>query len=251
MNAVIIIPARYGSTRFPGKALANLGGKPVIQWVYERAKKAKGISSVIVATDSQDILTSVKAFGGEAVLTSEHHASGTDRIAEVARDIICDIIINVQGDEPFIRPEMIEQTVELLKDERASISTLAKKIDSSPELIDPNVVKVAFDEEGFALYFSRSPVPYHRDRWRGIEAIEITTGVEVYKHIGIYGYRREVLLDLAEMPQSRLEKIEKLEQLRALEKGLKIKVGITLYETIGIDTPEDLARAERWLNSYS
>ncbi len=256
-KAVVIIPARYGATRFPGKPLALLRGKPIIQWVYERAKGATLIEDVIVATDHQEILNRVYSFGGKAVMTSRDHASGTDRIAEVAKDLMCDIIINVQGDEPFIRPEMIDHTVELLKDSRASISTLARRIEDKEELRDPNVVKVVFDKEGFALYFSRSPIPYYRDRWRGPDFMEVGDGIEVYKHIGIYGYRREVLLRISEMPQSRLERAERLEQLRALEEGLRIKVGITTHNTIGIDTLEDLKRAEElllrhlWLNTSS
>ncbi len=243
-TAVVVIPARYGSTRFPGKPLAILKGKPIIHWVYEAAKGSRLAQDVIVATDDERIFMSVVEIGGKAVMTEPHHASGTDRIAEVARSLKSDIIINVQGDEPFIKGDMIDHTIELLKDSKASISTLARRIESLEELIDPNVVKVVFDSEGFALYFSRSVIPYYRDRWKNLDSLFIEDGMEVYKHIGIYGYRRDSLLILAGSPQSRLEKIERLEQLRALEKGLKIKVGLTPYNTIGIDTPEDLKKAE-------
>ncbi len=249
-KAVVIIPARYGATRFPGKPLALLKGKPIIQWVYERAKGAKSIHDVIVATDDERIMKVIIESGGKAMMTSKGHATGTDRISEVAKDIMCDIIINVQGDEPFISPEMVDHTVNLLNDERASISTLARRIEEERELIDPNVVKVVFDKEGFALYFSRSTIPYYRDRWKDTSGINLQEGVKVYKHIGIYGYRRDVLIRLTKTPQSELEGIERLEQLRALENGFKIKVGITSFNTIGIDTPEDLKRAEEWLNSY-
>ncbi len=250
LKAIVIIPARYGATRFPGKPLAPLKGKPIIQWVYERAKRSTQIQDVIVATDDERIVRAIEDADGKAVLTSKDHASGTDRIAEVAKDMSCDIIINVQGDEPFISPEMIDETVKLLNDERASISTLAKIIEEGRDLIDPNVVKVVFDREGFALYFSRSTIPYYRDSWKDTSEINLQGGVKVYKHIGIYGYRRDVLIRLSKTPQSELERIEKLEQLRALENGFKIKVGVTSFNTIGIDTPDDLKRAEEWLNSY-
>lgn len=250
-KAIVIIPARYGATRFPGKPLALLKGKPIIQWVYERAKGATRIQDVIVATDDERIMKVIIDSGGKAVMTSKDHASGTDRISEVAKDMMCDIIINVQGDEPFILPDMIDYTVDLLNDRHASISTLAKKIEESRELLDPNVVKVVMDREGFALYFSRSTIPYYRNKWKGPSEINLHRDMKIYKHIGIYGYRRDVLLSLAETPQSELEKIERLEQLRALENGFKIKVGITSFNTIGIDTPDDLKRAEEWLNSYS
>lgn len=248
-NAIVVIPARYASTRFPGKLLQDLGGRPVIMHVYENAKKANLIDDVIVATDDKRIFDVVRQSGGNAIMTSPEHLSGTDRIAEIVRTIDCDIIVNVQGDEPFIRPEMIDDAVSILSDSRASISTLVKEIKSKEELIDPNVVKVVFDSEGFAIYFSRSPIPYHRDRWKDLQSI--TLEKEIYKHIGIYGYRRDVLLRVSGLPQSRLERIEKLEQLRAIENGMRIKVKETLFDTIGIDTPEDLERAKRWLSIYS
>ncbi len=250
MPAIIIIPARYASTRFPGKPLCPLSGKPLIRHVYERSKQAKSALEVFVATDNKLIYDAVEGFGGKAIMTSEGHQSGTDRIAEAVKILENtgygiqdrDIIVNVQGDEPMIQPEMIEDVIKLMEDERASIGTLAKKIEEAEEITDPNIVKVVFDEAGFALYFSRSPIPYHRD------SQEISGTKFFYKHIGIYAYRKDVLLRLSNLPSTRLEGIEKLEQLRALENGFKIKVKETGFETIGVDTPTDLERVEKCLN---
>jgi len=242
MTAIVIIPARYDSTRFPGKPLCLLKGKPLIQHVYENSKRSRLAKDVIVATDSETIFERVLAFGGKAVMTDKDHPSGTDRIAEVAASLDYDIIVNVQGDEPLIRPEMIDDVITALDDTRASIGTLIKKIEDPVEISDNNVVKVVFDKERFALYFSRAAIPFrapHSEIWVP----------EYYKHIGIYSYRRDVLLSLAGMEQTELEKIEKLEQLRALENGLKIKVKETFLETFGVDTPEDLERVEKCLNT--
>lgn len=253
MTAIVIIPARYESTRFPGKPLYPLKGIPVIQHVYENSKLADLAGDVIVATDSETIFERVLAFGGKAIMTDRRHPSGTDRIAEVAASMDYDIIVNVQGDEPLIRPEMINDVITLLGDKRASIGTLVKKIEDPKEIIDPNVVKVVFDTEGFALYFSRAPIPFYRDEWKALDHIPRVAGYgppgAVYKHIGIYSYRREALLSLAAMEPTELEKIEKLEQLRALANGLKIKVKETFFETYGVDTPEDLERVEKWLST--
>jgi len=267
MSAIVVIPARYASTRFPGKPLALLQGMPIIQHVYQNALKARRADDVIVATDSETIFEKVLSFGGKAVMTSPDHPSGTDRVAEVAAAINCDIMVNVQGDEPLIRPEMIDDVIAVLDDSRASLGTLAIAIRDSREIFDPNVVKVVFDPEGFAWYFSRAPIPYHRDEWKASVAgneLHVTnrhigssghdvTGVahEGFKHVGIYSYRRDVLLRISSLPPSRLEAIEKLEQLRALENGFRIKVRKTSCETIGVDTPEDLERVERCLNSSS
>jgi len=247
-KAVVIIPARYNSTRFPGKPLATLKGKTLIQNVYDQARSAHRIDSVIVATDDSRIFDAVKDFGGEVVMTSPDHACGTDRIAEVARDISCDIIVNVQGDEPFIRPEMIDDTVQLLQeDAAASISTLAVKIDSEDEIVNPNVVKVVTDDRGYALYFSRAPIPYFREEWKDLRSIRLQPEkTVVFKHIGIYGYRKEVLLNFTAMEKKWLEDVEKLEQLRALAAGMKIKVKETVFNTFGIDTIDDLRKAEEW-----
>lgn len=249
-TSVVIIPARFSSIRFPGKPLALLHGKPLIQHVHEQATKAKLIESVIVATDNDKIFDVITEFGGKAVMTSSGHESGTDRIAEAARDINCDIVINVQGDEPFIRPEMIDDAVTILtEDNRAAIATIAKKTTDVNEILSPNVVKVVTDSEGFALYFSRAPIPYHRDDWSSLERIKQSTEVrEVFKHIGMYGFRKEELMRFTQLPKSRLEIVEKLEQLRALDAGMKIKVGETMHDTLGIDTAEDLRKAEEWLS---
>lgn len=252
MSAVIVIPARYASTRFPGKPLSLLKGSPLIQHVYERAKGSRLAGDVIVATDSRAVFECVLSFGGRAEMTSVDHASGTDRVAEVARKTDYDIIVNVQGDEPMIRPEMIDAVIGLLSDNRADIGTLAKRITDPAEIADPNAVKVVFNEEGFALYFSRSPIPYHRDLWKDFKRFTIhDSRFTVFKHIGIYAYRRDVLLKLTAMKQSKLEETERLEQLRALENNFRIKVKETVLETIGVDTPQDLERAEKWLSSYS
>jgi len=250
MSAIVLIPARYASTRFPGKPLALLKGLPVIQHVYQNSMNSRLADDVVVATDSETIFEKVLSFGGKAVMTSGDHASGTDRIAEVSRSMNYDIIVNVQGDEPLIRPEMIDNAISVLDDTRASIGTLAIRIRDRREVFDPHVVKVVFDREGFALYFSRAPVPYHRDEWKDPGHFMIhDSDFTVFKHIGIYSYRRDVLTQLSELPPSRLELVEKLEQLRAIEEGFTIKVKETVYETFGVDTPEDLERIEKCLNS--
>lgn len=241
MASIVIIPARYESTRFPGKPLYPLKGKTLIQHVFENAKRSALAEDVIVATDSEAIFEKVFAFGGKAVMTDPKHPSGTDRIAEVAASMKYDIIVNVQGDEPLIRPEMIDDVIALLSDQRASIGTLVKRIENTEEINDPNVVKAVFDREGFALYFSRAPIPSHARH------SEIRTPC-YYKHIGMYSYRRDTLLSLAAMQPTELEKTEKLEQLRALENGIRIKVKETSFETYGVDTPEDLERVEKWLS---
>jgi len=247
-KAVAIIPARYDSTRFPGKPLALLHGKTIIQRVYEQVNASNLIESVWIATDDRRIYDAVTAFGGRAVMTSADHVCGTDRIAEAAGNIACDIIVNVQGDEPFIRPEMVDDTVMMLRDDaKASMSTLAVRIRSREDAVSPHVVKVVMDNAGYALYFSRSPVPYHRDSWENPEKITFDEKKNVlYKHIGIYGYRKEALVKFTKMGKGVLEDTEKLEQLRALASGMKIKVKETKYDTFGIDTLEDLRKAEEW-----
>jgi 3-deoxy-manno-octulosonate cytidylyltransferase (CMP-KDO synthetase) len=269
MTAIVIIPARYDSTRFPGKPLYPLKGMPVIQHVYKNSKLACLADDVIVATDSEKIFERVLAFGGKAIMTDKKHPSGTDRIAEVAASVDYDIIVNVQADEPLIRPEMIDDVISILDDRRASVGTLTKKIEDLREIADPNVVKVVFDKERFALYFSRAPIPFHRDEWeqragskgQGAKGKDFKDTFELqapssklqafhcYKHIGIYSYRREALLSLASMAPTELEKLEKLEQLRALENGMKIKIKETFFETYGVDTPEDLERVEKCLST--
>lgn len=245
-KVVAIIPARYGSTRFPGKLLATLKGKTIIQRVFEQVSAAKLVDSVYVATDDERILDAVNGFGGNAVMTSTSHTCGTDRIAEAARNMECDIIINVQGDEPFIRPEMVDDTVIILRDDmNASISSLAVKIESKEDILSPHTVKVVADDEGYALYFSRSPIPYYRDEWSDLNSILFRSGeTAVFRHIGIYGFRKDSLMKFSSMKKCRLEETEKLEQLRALNCGMKIKIKETQYNAFGIDTIEDLRKAE-------
>jgi 3-deoxy-manno-octulosonate cytidylyltransferase (CMP-KDO synthetase) len=258
MSAIVLIPARYASTRFPGKPLTLLKGRPVIQHVYENSLRSRLSADAIVATDSETIFETVLSFGGKAVMTSGDHASGTDRIAEAAASMDHDIIVNVQGDEPLIRGEMIDEVISLLDDRAASIGTLAKRVTVWREIFDPNVVKVVFDAEGFACYFSRAPIPYHRDlfgaeaeRYGIAEGIYADRSSEffIHKHIGIYSYRKDVLAALSAMPPTILETLERLEQLRAIENNFRIKVRETFFETMGVDTPEDLERIEKCLNS--
>jgi len=241
---IAVIPARYGSTRFPGKPLAMIKGRPMIQWVYERTKQSKLITRVIVAADDDRIQNAVSSFGGESLMTSPDHATGTDRIAEVVGNITCDIVVNVQGDEPLIHPDMIDQVIKpLIDDPSVPISTVCRKIKNREEAFDPHVVKVVFDKNGFALYFSRAPIPWDRDRWAGKHSWkELTLTDHLFKHIGLYAYRRDFLLQYARMPQTTLETLEKLEQLRALENGYRIRTVVTLHDSFGVDIPDDLSK---------
>ena len=243
MKFTAIIPARYASTRFPGKPLALLSGKPIIQHVYEQVKQV--IKDVWVATDDQRIIETVNTFGGKAVMTRKDHKSGTDRIEEAAEKIQtqADIIINVQGDEPFIQPSQIETLMHLFDAPETQIGTLGKLFESIEAIENPNSPKIVTDNRGFALYFSRSVIPYIR----GKERNEWFGEYPFLKHLGIYAYRREVLAEVTKLPQSSLEKAESLEQLRWLQNGYRIRVGMTDIETVGIDTPEDLTRAEEFL----
>ena len=245
MKFIAIIPARYASTRFPGKPLAMLGGKTVIQRVYEQATAVLG--EAYVATDDERIYKAVEAFGGKAVMTRNDHKSGTDRIEEAATKINtdADIIINVQGDEPFIQASQIETLMHLFDDPTTQIGTLGKHFETMEAVENPNSPKIVTDNRGFALYFSRSVIPYIR----GKERNEWFGEYPFLKHLGIYAYRREVLAEVTKLPQSSLEKAESLEQLRWLQNGYRIRVGLTNIETVGIDTPEDLARAEEFLKS--
>lgn len=254
MRAIAIIPARYHSVRFPGKLLALLKGKPVIQYVFENAVRSREVERVIIATDHDAVYTAVRAFGGDVVMTAPELSSGTDRVAEVVKGLGSDveIIVNVQGDEPLLTPDMIDLTVTLLKDSDAHIGTLAKKIDDEGDIFDPNVVKVVFNAFGDALYFSRAAIPYYRDRVSGPGPGGGNVGNRTfYKHIGIYSFRKDALLRLTALPQSPLEKAEKLEQLRALENGYTIRIGVAERDTIGVDTPGDMEKVEKWLNLYS
>ena len=243
MKFMAIIPARYASTRFPGKPLAVLGGKTVIQRVYEQVSSL--LDEVYVATDDERIFQAVESFGGGAVMTRTDHKSGTDRIEEAAEKIgsDADVIINVQGDEPFIQPSQIETLMHLFDAPETQIGTLGKRFETIEGVENPNSPKIVTDNRGFALYFSRSPIPY-------VRGIDRNLWLEAYpflKHLGIYAYRREVLREVTQLPQGRLEKAESLEQLRWLENGYRIRVGLTDVETVGIDTPEDLQRAEEFL----
>ncbi len=228
----IIIPARYGSTRLPGKPLIKVNDKPIIQWVYEKASKSKLADIVIVATDDENIFKAVKAFGGHVEMTSPHHQSGSDRIGEIVKNNPeIQIAVNVQGDEPLIDPQSIDSAINgLIEDNNADISTLIREISDNDEVVNPNIVKVVRNNSNFALYFSRSPVPYERN----------TGEAKYYAHIGLYAYRRESLLKMIELDQTDLEKAESLEQLRALQNGMRIKTLIVDYKPIGIDTEEDL-----------
>ncbi|MCZ6541807.1 MAG: 3-deoxy-manno-octulosonate cytidylyltransferase [Nitrospinae bacterium] len=256
-RAVAIIPARWASTRFPGKPLAQIQNKPMIQWVMEQAQKASRISEVIVATDDVRIVEAVNGFGGKAVMTSPDHATGSDRIAEVASGLKCDIVVNVQGDEPLIPPQNIDQVVDTLeKDPSLNVATLMMAINDPDEIADPHVVKVVADQKGRALYFSRSPIPFHRDEWKSGSPEDLSKSKDkvmrqVYKHIGLYAYTRSFVLELSRMAPTPLEQLEKLEQLRILEHGIPIQIGITEQQSIGVDHSEDLERVERFLEKQN
>jgi 3-deoxy-manno-octulosonate cytidylyltransferase (CMP-KDO synthetase) len=233
-----IIPARYGSSRFPGKPLVHISGKPMIQHVYERSLRAKGLDRLIVATDDTRIADSVRAFGGEFVITRTDHPSGTDRLAEASRILGLsdqDIVINIQGDEPLVEPSMIQLLITALEQSpHCSMATLAYRSMSEREYLDPNVVKVVLDGNGRALYFSRAPIPCRRDTG--------DSPMSFLKHLGFYAYRNDFLQAFTHLPPGGLESIEKLEQLRALENGHAIQVALSRVESFGVDTPEDLDR---------
>lgn len=247
MNFVGIIPARYASTRFPGKPLAKLGGKTVIERVYRQVSKV--LDYVYVATDSEQIFNTVISFGGNAIMTSPNHKSGTDRVEEAVNKTgkKFDVVINIQGDEPFIHKSQIKTICECFDDPQTMIATLGRPFsnnDTIAELENPNSPKIVCDNNNFAMYFSRSIIPYIRN----VEKQEWLNSFNYLKHIGLYAYRRNVLSEITQLKQSSLEIAESLEQLRWLQNGYKIKVGITEIETIGIDTPEDLQKAEEFLN---
>jgi len=239
MDAVGIIPARFGSTRFEGKLLADFCGKPVIQHTWENARKSNSIEDLIIATDDKRIYNVAKGFGANVVYTSTAHKSGSDRLTEVAASIDAKIVVNIQADEPLLHPSMIDDVAgAILKDNGLVMATLCHRIKNAAEIHDPNVVKVVFDRNGSALYFSRSSIPY--ERMGSDDKLQV---IDYYKHIGIYAYAKDFLFTFKSLPQSRLEKTEKLEQLRVLENGYRIKVIETKFDTIGIDTPEDLEKA--------
>lgn len=247
MKFIAIIPARYASTRFPGKPLAKLGGKYVIERVYRQAEAALG--EAYVATDDERIREAVEGFGGRAVMTSPNHRSGTDRIEEAAEKIggNPDVIVNIQGDEPFIHRSQIETVCRCFADPSTQIATLGKPFGNDMAAIsNVNSPKIVTDLKGYALYFSRSVIPFVR----GKEVVDWPKEFPFLKHIGLYAYRREVLREVTQLPQSPLEKAESLEQLRWLQNGYRIRVGLTDVETVGIDTPEDLQRAEEYLKAH-
>ena len=238
MKRLVVIPARYASTRLPGKPLADIAGKPLIRWVYDAARQSKLAHEVIVATDDERIRDAVSAFGAAPVMTSPECPSGTDRVYEAIRERKADVIVNVQGDEPLIRGDMIDTLFAAFEQEPLEMATLSCPLADEDEFRNPNIVKVVPDANGFALYFSRSPIPFFRR----------PTGVPMYKHIGIYGYSRSFLETFVKLPGGRLEETESLEQLRALEAGHRVKVLVVDYDGISIDKPEDLDRARSVLS---
>ncbi len=242
LQVVAVIPARFASSRLPGKPLADIDGRPMIEHVYRRAEASAFVSQVIVATDDLRIATRVNDFGGKVRLTKATHQTGTDRLAEVIATVDCDVVVNVQGDEPLIDPRAIDQAVApFTEDASVQITTLYKRIAQPSELSDPNVVKVVVDRGGFALYFSRAAIPYVRDPRGGWPPL--------YRHVGLYAYRRSALLVMAALEPTPLERAESLEQLRAVEHGIRIKAVETTYDSIGVDTPEDLDQVRRLLSA--
>jgi len=261
MKAIGVIPARWASTRFEGKVLAEVAGKPIIQYVWEAAKKSKLLDELIIAADNDKVIKVAEKFGAKVVFTSPQQPSGTDRIAEVVNQMDVNIIVNIQGDEPLVKSLMIDNLVASLMEEKdAGMSTLIKKITKREDVTNPNVVKVVVDRKGYALYFSRSPIPYIRDSqdqqslfemgpWSGASA-GVDSGklhLGFYKHIGLYAYTKDFLFTYTNLPFSKLENAEKLEQLRVLEAGYKIKTVETDVETVGVDTPEDLEKLKKIL----
>ena len=252
MGVLVVIPARYGSTRFPGKPLAMLGGRPMIQHVYQGVAKSRHADDVVVATDDERIINAVAGFGGQAVLTSPSARSGTERVAEVARTRRAEVVINVQGDEPLMQAGMVDQVAEfLLRHAAVPMASLMTPFKPGEDLSNPNTVKVVVDRDGFALYFSRAPIPYLRQQARDMghgpgdmAHSPQPTAQKHWKHIGLYGYQRHFLLQFPSLPPTPLEQAEQLEQLRALEHGYRIKLLETAHDSIGVDTPEDLAKVE-------
>jgi 3-deoxy-manno-octulosonate cytidylyltransferase (CMP-KDO synthetase) len=240
-KVVVVIPARYGSSRLPGKPLVSLAGQPMIQRVYERAKSAQRADRVIVATDDERIVKVVQGFGGEARMTRPDHRTGTERVAEVAAHESGDVFVNVQGDEPLLDPAAVDTAVDaLLEEPQAAIATVATPIKTPGDIMDPNVCKVVLDFDENALYFSRAPIPWVRDNAGKVQARHL-------KHLGLYVFRRDALLEYPTLPQGELERIEQLEQLRWLENGWKIRVAEVEHDAVGVDVPEDVARVEKLL----
>jgi 3-deoxy-manno-octulosonate cytidylyltransferase (CMP-KDO synthetase) len=246
MDVVAFIPARYGSTRLEGKPLVDIGGKPMVQWVYERALRATLVSEVTVATDDERVLGAVRAFGGKAVMTSPEHPSGTDRVAEAARGVKAGVVVNLQCDEPFIEPDALDAALRpMIDDPGIPLCTLKTRLTDPEELKDPNVVKVVTDRGGYALYFSRGLIPFYAGDAGKHGPRATAAPAKPFKHIGVYAYRRDFLRKFSEIKPTPLELAEGLEQLRALENGFRVKLVETPYNPLSVDTPEDLARARR------
>jgi 3-deoxy-manno-octulosonate cytidylyltransferase (CMP-KDO synthetase) len=244
MEIIGVIPARYSSSRFEGKVLADILGKPMVQHVWEHARQALLLEDLIIACDDERVANVAKEFGAKVVLTAKGHVSGTDRICEIVNAIDVRVVINIQGDEPLIHPVMIDSVAQtLLEDKSISMATLMTKIKDPDDIADPNVVKVVVDKNNFAMYFSRAPIPHRA------ENSEVESPV-YYKHIGLYGYTKDFLFTYKNIPISNLERLERLEQLRVLEEGYRIKVIETKYDTIGVDTPEDLERLKEYLKTH-
>lgn len=243
-KVVVVIPARYGSTRLAGKPLISLCGKPMIQRVYERAKLAQCVSEVIVATDDERIVKAVEGFGGAARMTRTDHRTGTERVAEVAAHVEGNVFVNVQGDEPLLDPAAVDKAIDaLLEEPQAAISTVATPIKTPADIMDPNVVKTVLDFDGNALYFSRAPIPWVRDTGSKVQ-------VRHLKHLGLYVFQREALLEYPTLPQGELERVEQLEQLRWMENGWKIRVAEVEHDAVSVDVPEDVARVEKLLQEH-
>jgi 3-deoxy-manno-octulosonate cytidylyltransferase (CMP-KDO synthetase) len=242
-NVIAVIPARYSSTRLPGKPLAQIAGRPMIQHVVERVQQAQNVTRVIVATDDQRIKSAVETFGGEALMTRSDHRTGTDRVAEVAAHVPAEIYVNVQGDEPLIDPGTIDAVIsEMLQDDSVQMATPCSAIRQPNDIMDPNITKVVSDFDDNAIYFSHAPIPWVRDKGQPVAA-------KHWKHIGLYAFRRDVLLEFPTLPPGELERVEQLEQLRWIENGFKIRVVETAYDAISVDVREDIARVEQLLRA--
>lgn len=240
MKTIGVIPARFASTRFPAKVLANIGGKPLIWHVWQKAIQCQELDEVLIACDHEYVYKSAKAFNARVVMTDPNHPSGSDRIAEAIGDLDVEVVVNIQGDEPFIDPRTIDALSVLLKENpNVKMGTVIKEITDEMDFLNPNVVKCVVDGAGYALYFSRSSIPYHRNK-------EKSAGIKNYKHLGLYAYRKDFLMQYKDWPKGLLESAEELEQLRVLERGVKIKTTVTNYESIAVDTPQDLQKAITW-----
>jgi len=242
MRTIGVIPARFASTRFPAKVLAKIDGKPMIWHVWDKATQCRELDEVLIACDHADVFKTAQDFKARVVMTDPKHPSGSDRIAEAVKDLDVDVIVNIQGDEPFIDSRTIDALAVLLKhDDKIMMGTVIKEIADNSDYLNPNVVKCVVDDQGYALYFSRAPIPYHRNN-------NLSLGFKNYKHLGLYAYRKEFLMQYKGWPKGILESIEELEQLRVLERGIKIKTTTTNYESIAVDTPQDLQKAQVWFD---